>query len=75
MGPPERLIQPEDQKNEEKLTFLSHEAQLPVHKGEAPESTHPFSTFSQFLLASPLLNSELNFTRENSPGREVNLEP
>lgn len=84
MQPPKQLAQSEGNHSGESEKPLSQTAQLVMQVGdkavvvmpieEYKRITHPFSAFSQFLLASPLLGTELTYWREGSSGREVKLE-
>ncbi len=85
MEPPKQLTNPDGQNSGENRQPLSQTAQMVMRVGdkavvvmdmdEYKRITHPFSAFSQFLLASPLLGTELTFSRDNSSGREIDLLP
>jgi len=84
MENPEQFLNPEKNKGGENDKPVSQTAQLVMRVGnravvvmpveEYHRITHPFNSFSQFLLASPLFGSELRLSRDTSSGREVTLE-
>ena len=83
MEPPKQLTQSDGQNSGETNRPLSQTAQMVMRVGdkavvvmpmeEYKRITHPFSAFSQFLLASPLLGAELILDRSSNPSREVKL--
>jgi hypothetical protein len=85
MESPDQLTDPEEQNSGENKPPLSQTAQMVMrvgdravvvmHVDEFKRITHPFTAFSQFLFASPLLGAELVLFRDNSSGREISLQP